>query len=215
MTDDLLETPVSPADQALAARLTLASLDGDPDRVHSGLLEMVGAGPDTAVAVVGLLTRHLAITLVQKHGPEKARALLQRSSWTRDRPTGDRRGIIAASTVVTGATYSLSPAQPNRNEAPDDGIEPLSPENTPSGDVDCRCGCWFTSQAAYAAHRPDGKCLKPTDAGLVVSPRIRLTWSIPVRVPVETDPFGNVVKWIEADPEVAGMWDVSRWRDHP
>ena len=30
------------------------------------------------MAVVGLLTRHLAITLVQQHGEEGARALLQR-----------------------------------------------------------------------------------------------------------------------------------------
>jgi hypothetical protein len=35
--DDLLNTPVAPADQALAARLTLASVDGDADRVHAGL----------------------------------------------------------------------------------------------------------------------------------------------------------------------------------
>ena len=76
--DSLLDTPVSPADQALAARLTLAALDGDPDRVQKGLLEMVGAGADCAVSVVGLLTRHLAITLVSKHGAAKARALLEK-----------------------------------------------------------------------------------------------------------------------------------------
>ena len=75
----LLDTPVSPADQGLAARLTLAALDGDPDRVQKGLLEMVGAGPDTALAIVGLLTRHLAITMVGRHGAEKAKAMLAKT----------------------------------------------------------------------------------------------------------------------------------------
>jgi hypothetical protein len=76
--DSLLDTPVSPADQGLAARLTLAALDGDPDRVQKGLLEMVGAGADCAVSVVGLLTRHLAITMVGRHGEEKTRAMLEK-----------------------------------------------------------------------------------------------------------------------------------------
>ena len=54
-----------------------------------------------------------------------------------------------------------------------------------------------------------------TDAGLVVSPRIRSTSSIPVRVPVSVDPFGNVTEWVEVDREVAGMWDERVWRDRP
>ena len=77
MTDDLLDTPVSPADQALAARLTLAALDGDPDRVHAGLMELIDGGPGVALPVVGLLVRHLAITLVGRHGEQTARSLLQ------------------------------------------------------------------------------------------------------------------------------------------
>lgn len=40
---------------------------------------MVGAGPDTAVAIVGLLTRHLAITMVGRHGAEKAKAMLAKT----------------------------------------------------------------------------------------------------------------------------------------
>jgi hypothetical protein len=55
-------------------------------------------------------------------------------------------------------------------------------------------------------------CRKPTDVGLVVSPRVRLTWSVPVRVPVEVDAFGNVTHWIEVDPEIAGQWDQRVWR---
>jgi hypothetical protein len=86
----------------------------------------------------------------------------------------------------------------------------------PAGDVDCgHCGCWFTTMAAYDRHRPDGKCRRPTEVGLVVSPRIRLTWSIPVKVPTAVDPFGNVTEWIEVDREIAGQWDDRVWRDRP
>ena len=78
MTDDsLLDTPVPPSTQALSARLTLAALDGAPDRVQAGLLEAI-ADPNTAIAVIGLLTKHLAITLVGRHGEERAKAMLQK-----------------------------------------------------------------------------------------------------------------------------------------
>ena len=59
------------------------------------------------------------------------------------------------------------------------------------------------------------KCVKPTDCGLVVAPRIRLTWSVPVRVPAAVDPFGNVTRWIDVDREIAGHWDDRVWRDYP
>ena len=78
MSDPLLDTPVPPSNQELAARLTLAAVDADFDRVHAGLLEAV-AEPNTAIAVVGLLVRHLAITLVSAHGEETTRAPLQRT----------------------------------------------------------------------------------------------------------------------------------------
>ena len=92
---------------------------------------------------------------------------------------------------------------------------PRSAETAPS-DVECsQCGCAFVNIAAYDAHRPDGKCVRPTDAGLVVAPRVRLSWSIPVRVPVSVDPFGNVTEWIEVDREIAGQWNDGVWRDHP
>ena len=54
-----------------------------------------------------------------------------------------------------------------------------------------------------------------TSVGLVVARRVRLTWSVPVRVPTRFDPFGNPPEWVEADPEVAGQWDSRCWRDHP
>jgi hypothetical protein len=112
---------------------------------------------------------------------------------------------------------TASPGQPiDPNGAPDGATEPLSPENGDSGDVDCgRCGLWFTSAAAFNAHRRDGKCLWPTEAGLVVAPRFKLTWSVPIKVPTAVDAFGNLTEWTEMDPEVAGQWDSRVWRDYP
>ena len=49
---------------------------------------------------------------------------------------------------------------------------------------------------------------------LVVAPRVKLTWSVPVKVPVDVDAFGNVVRWLEVDREIAGHWDDRVWRDH-
>ena len=78
----------------------------------------------------------------------------------------------------------------------------------PTTDVECpECGCAFTTVAAFDAHRPDGKCVNPTDCGLVVAPRVRLTWSVSVRVPVDVDAFGNVARWIDVDREIPGHWD--------
>ena len=87
----LLDTPISPADQELAARLMLSSIDGASDRVHSGLMEAI-SDPNRAVAVIGLLTRHLAFTLVARHGPEKARALLQKSILDAGAAADEQRG---------------------------------------------------------------------------------------------------------------------------
>ena len=93
---------------------------------------------------------------------------------------------------------------------------PTAAETGPSGDVDFgHCGLWFTSIDAYSRHRCDGACITPTDCGLVVAPRVKLTWSIPVRVPTAVDPFGNVTEWVECDREIAGQWDQRQWRDHP
>jgi hypothetical protein len=119
-------------------------------------------------------------------------------------------------TPVTQEPRTAPPRHPNdANPAPDDAVEPLSPENTPL-EIECPdCGCAFTTTEAHDRHRPNGKCIKPTDAGLVVAPRVRLTWSKPVKVPTEVDPFGNVVAWVAVDREIAGHWDERVWRDHP
>ena len=86
----------------------------------------------------------------------------------------------------------------------------------PTTDVECpECGRAFVNAAAFDAHRPGAKCVRPTDCGLVVAPRVRLTWSIPVRVPVDVDMLGNVTRWIDVDREIAGHWDERQWRVHP
>ncbi len=92
-------------------------------------------------------------------------------------------------------------------------MAPYSVETAPS-DVECsQCGCAFTDAAAFDAHRPDGKCVNPTDAGLVVAPRVKLTWSMPVKVPVDVDAFGNVTRWIDVDRVSAGHLPVPK--KHP
>jgi len=86
----------------------------------------------------------------------------------------------------------------------------------PTTDVECpECGRAFVNAAAFDAHRPGAKCVRPTDCGLVVAPRVCLTWSIPVRVPVDVDMLGNVTRWIDVDREIAGHWDERQWRVHP
>ena len=78
--------------------------------------------------------------------------------------------------------------QGDTNEALEGGTEALSPRNRPNAPG---CGHCIHLLAAYDRHRPNGRCLSPIDAGLVVLPRVRLTWSIPVKVAVAFDMFGE------------------------
>jgi hypothetical protein len=58
--------------------LTLAALEGPPDRVQAGLLEAI-ADPNTAVAVIALMSKHMALLLTACHGIQEARGLLQKT----------------------------------------------------------------------------------------------------------------------------------------
>jgi hypothetical protein len=49
MSGELLDTPIEPAPQALAARLTLAWVDRDADRIEQGLQEVVEGGMPAAL----------------------------------------------------------------------------------------------------------------------------------------------------------------------
>lgn len=72
-----LSTPVSPADQALAARLGLASIDSDSARYRQALTEIVAGGMDTALAVISVVTNHLASGVANAIGVTNARSLLE------------------------------------------------------------------------------------------------------------------------------------------
>ena len=93
MSDDpLLDTQIHPEHQALSARLTLAAVDHDADRTAAGLSEVVAGGMSTALAVIALLTRHLAITMVGRHGaPRRPGRCWRRRSSTPVRPRNDSR----------------------------------------------------------------------------------------------------------------------------
>ncbi len=71
MSDPLLDTPIEPAHQALAVRLTLASVDRDADRIGQGLQEVADGGMPAALAVVALLSKHLGVSLLTAHGAER------------------------------------------------------------------------------------------------------------------------------------------------
>ena len=94
------------SDPVVADPLTLASVDGDADRVHAGLSEAV-ADPNRAVAIIGLLTRHLAITMVGRHGEERGPGrCCRRSFWTPVRPRNDHTSIGAVHACSHRATHS-------------------------------------------------------------------------------------------------------------
>lgn len=42
-----------------------------------------------------------------------------------------------------------------------------------------------------------------------------MTWSVPVRVPVDVDDAGNVVEWLEVDPVIAAHRADRVFRDCP
>jgi hypothetical protein len=90
------------------------------------------ADPNTAIAVIGLLTKHLAITLVGRHGEERAKAMLQKIIL--DAPRSSTRLIHSPPKTALSV--------------------PTAAETGPSGDVDCgHCGLGFTSIDVYSRHR--------------------------------------------------------------
>ena len=76
-SDDLLDTEITPAHQQLAARLALACADLDADQLGAGLAEVAAGG--CALPVVALMARNQAATMVEAHGLDLARAILQKT----------------------------------------------------------------------------------------------------------------------------------------
>ena len=76
-----LDAQVLPEDQRRAADLTTACLDSDGPRVGELLAELLDAGTERTLAVVGVLARNLASTLAAAHGTEKAHRILESTRW--------------------------------------------------------------------------------------------------------------------------------------
>lgn len=67
-----LDSEIQPADQRRAAEITEAFVECDGVKVGDGLAELVDLGIEPTIAVVAVLARNLAVTLVQLVGPENA-----------------------------------------------------------------------------------------------------------------------------------------------
>jgi hypothetical protein len=76
-TDDLLNIEITPADQQLAARLGLASIDSDHSRYCQVLAEVQAGGMPTAIAVIAILNNHLVSGMANAIGVAKIRALFE------------------------------------------------------------------------------------------------------------------------------------------
>lgn len=74
-----LDVQIEPAHQAIAARLSLAVVDGSADRIDSGLSEVAALGMPDALAILAVLARNVASTLTVTSGEEAARLTLERT----------------------------------------------------------------------------------------------------------------------------------------
>ncbi|MBV5244338.1 hypothetical protein KUF57_12415 [Mycolicibacterium sp. PAM1] len=72
-----LNTEIQPADQRRAAEITEAFVECDGVKVGEGLAELVDLGIEPAIAVVAVLARNLAVTLVQLVGAADALRTLE------------------------------------------------------------------------------------------------------------------------------------------
>ena len=68
---------VYPEDQRRAAELAEAAVQGDGTRVGDLMVELLEAGPVRALAVMAVLTRNLAATLVDAYGRDGALRVLE------------------------------------------------------------------------------------------------------------------------------------------
>ncbi len=74
---NLAENEVTAADQRRAAELAEACVHANADKVGDLLAELLDAGPVRALAVVAVLSRNLAASLVSAHGHDGALAVLE------------------------------------------------------------------------------------------------------------------------------------------
>ena len=88
-SDDLLDAEITPHHQQLAARLALACVDQDPDRLDAGLAEVAAGGLGCAVPVVAVMARNTAAALVTRLGLDAARAFLTKTVTDADEAGDD------------------------------------------------------------------------------------------------------------------------------
>ncbi|TXH22415.1 MAG: hypothetical protein E6R06_17230 [Mycobacterium sp.] len=74
-----LDIEIEPEHQAIGARLGLALVDGDPDRVDAALSEAATAGLDATLAILAVQTRNLVAALMILQGLEDTRAVFART----------------------------------------------------------------------------------------------------------------------------------------
>lgn len=74
-----LDIEIQPLHQAIGARLGLALLDGDADRVDTALSEAAAAGLEPTLAILAVQTRNLVAALMVLQGLEPTRAVFQRT----------------------------------------------------------------------------------------------------------------------------------------
>jgi hypothetical protein len=89
--DDLLDAEVTPHHQQLAARLALACVDLDADRLDAALTEVAAGGLDCALPVCAFLSRNTAAVLVARFGLDTARTILEKSITDADGVSDDRQ----------------------------------------------------------------------------------------------------------------------------
>jgi hypothetical protein len=65
--------------QELAARLALATIERNADRIEAGLAEVAAAGVSAALAVLSVQSRNLAAAMIVLQGIDGARRFLQRT----------------------------------------------------------------------------------------------------------------------------------------
>ena len=138
--DDPLDLELSLADQEIAARLGLASLDNDTDRYRRCMQEIVAGGMPTALAVIGVLNNHLASGMANAIGAEKARALfesaiLKRGRGQRVTTTESPAPVVTAARRATKEPSRVSPLYPgdprNAAERRTDGLRDTSWTSSP------------------------------------------------------------------------------------
>ena len=78
-SDNVLDAEITPYHQQLAARLALACVDLDADRLDAALAEVAAGGLGCALPVLALMARNTAAALVSAHDLDITRKILEKT----------------------------------------------------------------------------------------------------------------------------------------